>query len=180
MSALGGTALGSAAGVIIGQLIAAGFTKVKESSDKLGNTIITGRSPSGDIIDVAIKNNAIISPQYDVVRVGTSDTKRNDNTPNYFLKNESSVIKRIFALSIIPDATMQSEGLIQINLNETKFFPITAPAQGFLTDTAVFTVPIPDTYGLKILPKKKLEVFIWNPSGNPVNATVAVFIGELP
>lgn len=180
MSALGGTLVGSAAGVIIGQLLAAGFTKIKESSDKLGNTIITGRSATGEIIDVAIKNNAVISPQYDVVRVTSNATTRQDNKPEYTLKNESSVIKRIFALSIIPDATMQTEGLIQISLNGVKFFPITTPVQGFLTDTAVFTVPIPDTYGLKILPKDKLEVFIWNPSGNPVFATIAVFIGELP
>lgn len=180
MSALGGTALGSAAGVIIGLLISQGFSKLKETTDKFGNTIITGVDSTGKIQSVALKNNAMISPQFDVIRVTTSRTTRDDNNPDYILKNDSSVIKRIFALSVIPDSTMQSEGLMQLNLNDVKFFPITSPTQGFLTDTGVFTVPIPPTYGMKILPKDKLEVFIWNPSGNPVSATVAVFIGELP
>ncbi len=180
MSLFAGSLAGSAAGIILGQLLAQGFTKLKTETDKLGNTIITGTDTSGQIQKVQLKNNAMISPQFDVVRLSTSNTERDDNNPQYELKNDSSVIKRIFALSIVPDSTMQTEGLIQLQLNGVRFFPITAPIQGFLTDTAVFTVPIPDTYGMKILPKDKLEVFIWNPTGNPIAATVAVFIGELP
>jgi len=172
----------AAFGAIAGILVSAGFSKLKETLDKKsGDTILSATSPTGEILNVQLKNNAVISPQFDLVRIGTSQTKKaDDNAPDYELKNESSIIKRIFALSIIPDATFKTEGLIQIQLNGTKFFPISSQLQGDLTDISAINIPIPDTYGLKILPKDKLKVFIWNPSGNPINASVAVFIGDLP
>ncbi|MBA7492245.1 hypothetical protein ES702_02794 [subsurface metagenome] len=169
-------------GAIVALLATNGFTKIQEKIDnKNGNTILSATSPEGKSFDVQIKNNAIISPQFDLVRITTSETvKQDDNSPIYELKNESSVIKRIFSLSIVPDATFQTEGLIAITLNGVTFFPITNQIQGDYTDISAINIPIPDTYGLKILPKDKLKVFIWNPSGNPISASVAVFIGELP
>ena len=59
-------------------------------------------------------------------------------------------------------------------------FPITQLTAGAFQDVDAINIPIPDTYGLKILPKNELKVFIWSATGALVNATIAVFIGELP
>lgn len=169
-------------GALAAILVTEGFKNIRDTlNKKTGDRILSATSPNGEILNVQLKNNAVISPQFDFVRIGTSAiTRSNADNPNYELKNESSLIKRIFALSIIPDATFKTEGLIEIHLNGVKFFPITSSSQADFTDISAINIPIPDTYGLKILPKDKLKVFIWNPTGNPINASVAVFIGELP
>ena len=169
-------------GALVALLITQGFTNIKEVfAEKTGDKILESTSPTGQILKVQLKNDAVISPQFDLVRITTSQTiKSNDENPNYELKNESSAIKRIFSLSIIPDSTMQTEGFVVVKLNGVQFFPITSGVAGNFTDISAINIPIPDTYGLKILPKDKLKVFIWNPSGNPINVSVAVFIGELP
>lgn len=169
-------------GAIVAILATQGFTKFAEAIDpKSGDKILTATSKTGEVLNVQLKNDAVISPQFDLVRITTSQTTKSaDEKPNYELKNESSVIKRIFSLSIIPDSTLQTEGFVVVKLNGVQFFPITSGVAGNFTDISAINIPIPDTYGLKILPKDKLKVFIWNPTGNPIKATVAVFIGELP
>lgn len=173
---------GGAIGAIIAIFLTKGFTGIKETvNPKTGNTIITALSPTDQKpVSVELKNNAIVSPQFDFVRVTTSQTLKNSASPIYKLNNESGNIKRIFTIAIVPDATFQTEALMEIHLNGVKFFPITDQVQGQFSDVSAINVPIPDTYGLKILPKDKLEFFVWNPSGNPVTASIAVFIGELP
>ena len=111
----------------------------------------------------------------------SSDTTfPNDNSPNFEFKNQSGVIKRIFALTLIPDASFQAGGIVKITLNEAPLYPITNLQAGDFQDVSALNIPIPDTYGLKILPKEKLKVFIADPTGGTVALTVAVFIGELP
>ena len=168
-------------GAVVALLISGGFTKIKQSQTTEGDTILSATRSDGESVDVQLKNNAIISPQFDFVRITASQTEASDeNTPNYELKNESSVIKRIFALSVVPDPTFKAEGFIKILLNDTQMFPITNLTAGAFQDVDAINIPIPDTYGLKILPKRKLKVFIWSATGAVVNATIAVFIGELP
>jgi len=171
---------GAAAGGIVAFLITNGFKKVKEETDKLGNTIISGVRDGETPIKITLKNNAVLSPQFDLVQVSTNQLVKNVDQPLYFFKNESSLIKRIYSFSMIPDATFQNEGFVEVHLNGVKFFPISDPVQAQYLDTAAINIPIPESFGLKILPKDKLEVFVWNPSGNVVSLTVAVFIGEMP
>jgi len=173
--------LAGGVGALIALLLSQGFTKVEAFAQPSGDTNIIGFDSQGAPFKVQIKNNAIISPQFDFVRIGTTDTVfPNENTPNYELKNESGVIKRIFSLTIIPDASFQAGGILKITLNEAPLFPITNQVAGVFQDTSALNIPIPDMYGLKILPKEKLKIFIADPSGALVNCTVAVFIGELP
>ncbi len=177
MSAIVAGGVGALIGILIGQ----GFTKVQAFADKNGDQIVTGLDPQGAPFKVQIKNNAVISPQFDQVRITSSQTQfSNSNQPNYELKNESGVIKRIFAVTFIPDATFQASGVLRITLNEAPLFPITPMVDGDFQDVSALNIPIPDTYGLKILPKEKFKVFIASPSGALVGGTVAVFIGELP
>jgi len=174
--------LSAGVGAVIALLLSNGFKDVQQKIDsKTGDTILRATRADGTVQNVQLKNNAVISPQYDYVRIQASqDTQSNSNSPQYELKNFSSVIKRIFSISIVPDATFKSEGFLAITLNGAPFFPITNLSAGDFQDVDSITIPIPDTYGLKILPKDKLKVFIWSATGALVSCTVAVFIGELP
>jgi len=168
-------------GAIIALLLSNGFTSLKAFADSNGDTTITGLDKNGKPINVSIKNNAIISPQFDQVRLtSSSKTFPNDNSPNFEFKNNSGVIKRIFALTLIPDANFQAQGIVKITLNEAPLFPITNLNAGDFQDVSALNIPIPDTYGLKILPKEKLKIFLADPTGGTVSLTVAVFVGELP
>ena len=176
--------LSAGVGALVALLLANGFTKVQQKIDsKTGDTILAATRPDGTVQNVQLKNNAVISPQYDFKRISapsSQTTKRDDNSPDYELKNESSVIKRIFSISIVPDSSFKADGILSISINETTFFPIGNLAVGDFQDVDSITIPIPDTYGLKILPKEKLKVFIWSPTGQVISCTIAVFIGELP
>jgi len=174
--------LSAGVGALVALLLTGGAKSVTQRFDeKTGDTILGITQKDGSVTNVQLKNNAVISPQYDFVRIqATRDTKSDDNRPQYFLKNTSSVIKRIFSISIVPDATFKNEGFLEISLNGVTFFPITQPIAGNFQDVDSITIPIPDTYGLKILPKRELKVFIWSATGALVNVTLSVFIGELP
>ena len=174
--------IGAGVGALVALLLSQGAKAVSQRIDeRTGDTILGVTQPDGTVTNVQLKNNAVISPQYDFVRISASrDTKSDDNQPQYLLKNTSSVIKRIFSISIVPDATFKNEGFLQISLNGVTFFPITNPVAGNFQDVDSITIPIPDTYGLKILPKDELRVFIWSATGALVNVTLSVFIGELP
>ncbi len=174
--------LSAGVGAVIALLLSNGFKKVEQKLDsRTGDTILSATREDGTVTNVQLKNNAVVSPQYDFVRIQASSNKRaNSNQPNYELKNDSSVIKRIFSISIVPDATFKAEGFLAITLNGAPFFPITNLNAGDFQDVDSITIPIPDTYGLKILPKDKLKIFIWSATGATINATVAIFIGELP
>ena len=168
-------------GALIALLLSQGFTGLKAFADTNGDQRITGFDSNGKPIDVQLKNNAIVSPQFDQVRlISNRLTFPNDNTPDFEFKNSSGVIKRIFALTLIPDASFQAQGIVKITLNEAPLYPITNLQAGDFQDVSALNIPIPDTYGLKILPKEKLKVFIADPTGGTVALTVAVFIGELP
>ena len=162
-----------------------GFTKIREKLDsRTGDTILSATSPDGKPLTVQIKNNAVVSPQFDQVRISipaTQTTFKNSNQPDFELKNESSVIKRIFAITFIPNASMQAGGILKMTLNEAPLFPITDQVAGDLQDVSALNIPIPDTYGLKILPKEKFKLFLADPSGGGgISGTIAIFIGELP
>jgi len=180
MSAIGGAIAGGITAVIL-LLVTNGFSKIQQIGMKNGDTLLKAIDKNGVPISIQIKNNAVISPQFDQVRITTSQVKFPDsNSPNFSLKNNSSVIKRIFALSLVPDPTFQGDGIVKITLNEAPLFPITPLVAGDFQDVSSLNIPIPDTYGLKILPKDELRVFIASPTGSLVGLTIGVFIGELP
>jgi len=181
MSFTGGAIAGGITALIL-LLITNGFTKIQAFAMENGDTRLTAIDKNGKPIDVQLKNNAVISPQFDQVRITTTAKVFPDsNQADFVLKNNSSLIKRIFALSMVPDPTFQSDGIVKITLNEAPLFPITPLVAGDFQDITALNIPIPDTYGLKILPKDELRVFIASPpTGALVGLTVAVFIGELP
>jgi len=177
----GGAIVAGGIGALILLLLSNGFTKVKAFATENGDTRLTAIDPNGKPVNVQLKNNAVITSQFDQVRSPPTNTVfNNSNQPDFELKNFSSVIKRIFAVSLVPDGTFQTDGIVKITLNEAPLFPITPLVVGDFQDVSGLNIPIPDTYGLKILPKESLKVFIASPTGTLVGMTVAIFIGELP
>jgi len=180
LSAVGAGIAGGITALLV-LLLTNGFTKVQAFAMENGDTKITALDSNGKPISVQLKNNAVISPQFDQVRITTTALVFPESSRASFeLKNNSSLIKRIFALSLVPDTAFQAEGIVKITLNEAPLFPITPLIAGDFQDVSALNIPIPDTYGLKILPKDTLRVFIASPNGTLVGLTVAVFIGELP
>jgi hypothetical protein len=157
--------------------VSLGFKKIQAETDKNGVTNIFGIDGDGQTVKVvSIKNPALKSPQYDLVNLTTSATEK-PATANYFIENNASGNKKVFTIGLIPtDATTKAEAVIEIFLNGTRLFPITQPAQAMLSGVTSLNVPIPPSFGLEIRENEKLEVFMWNPSGNAISLTFAVFI----
>lgn len=158
-----------------------GFKKIQEERNADGTISLTGIAPNGDKVTlVQLRNPTLGSPQYDLINLTTSAVKKDPAAPIYSISNDSSIDKRIFTIAFIPvDAVTKSEAVLEIFLNEKRLFPITNGAQGMLSGVTSLNVPIPANYGLAINESKKLEVFLWNPSGNPINVTFAVFIANM-
>lgn len=154
-----------------------GFQKISTDTDKNGVTNIFGIDSDGQTVQiVSIKNPALKSPQYDLVNLTTSDTAK-PATPNYSITNNATGNKKVFTIGIVPtDATTKAEAIMEVFLNGTRLFPITNGAQAMLSGVTSLNIPIPPSFGLEIKESNSLEVFLWNPSGNAVSITFAVFI----
>ena len=157
-------------------LVSLGFDKVRAETQ--GNTTNFFGSKDGKSTQlVSIKNPALKSPQYDLVNLTTSSTTKDENSPAYSVTNNASGSKKVFTIGVVPtDATTKTEAVLEIFLNGTRMFPITEPAQAMLSGVTSLNIPIPPSFGLEIKENDKLEVFLWNPSGNAVSITFAVFI----
>lgn len=171
-----GSVVGGAVAAVVSLLLAQGFQKVEAASDGT----ITGLNQAGKPFKVKLANNAIAGAQYDLVELTASTTEvTKPKTPNYSIQNTQDTDKRVFALGIVPNSTFKSEGIIEIFINKVRVFPITDPSQGFLSAVTSLNIPIPPSFGLKIKPRDKLEVFVWNPSLTAsTSVNFAVFLGD--
>jgi hypothetical protein len=157
-------------------LVSLGFEKVRAES-KGDTTNFFGVKDGQTKQLVQIRNPALKSPQYDLVNLTTSATSKDENAPAYSITNNASGSKKVFTIGVVPtDATTKTEAVLEIILNGTRMFPITEPAQAMLSGVTSLNIPIPPSFGLEIKENDKLEVHLWNPSGNPVSITFAVFI----
>lgn len=174
MSLVGGLA-GGILSAVVALLLAQGFQKVEAASDGT----ITGLNKDGKPFSVRLANPAISGAQYDLVELDTGVLPlTKPKRANYSIENTQDTDKRVFALGLVPDALFKTSGIIEIFINKVRVFPITDPVQGFLSAVTSLNIPIPPNFGLKIKPRGKLEVFVWNPSGASAKINFAVFIGD--
>lgn len=171
--------IGSAAGGFVSFLLGLGFTNIQQRLDPDGNFNFFGTNQNGKPFNVTLKQDALRSPQYDLVEiiVGAGVTKKPD-IPQFSIKNEGSGIKKIFTIGIIPDAAAKSDAVLEVFLNESRVFPISDPTAGMFQNVTSVNIPIPPNFGLKIEESKKLEVFAWTPTGVASVFTFAVFIAN--
>ena len=158
-------------------LLAQGFTELS-SRTAGGITSIFGKDKNGKPFKVSVQNEALVNPQFDIVELDSGVTTKKQRTAQFEIKNTSSTVKKIFAISIIPDAGMKTDGVIEVFLNESRLYPITDPSPGMLKGVSALNIPIPPNFGLRIDESKKLEVFVWTPNAVAVQTTFAVFIAN--
>ena len=130
-------------------------------------------------IKVQIDNKTIVGPQYHLLELDTLTEIKKPRIPQFKIQNPQDADRRIFGLSFTPDAVFSSEGIINIFLNRVRMLPVEDRSQGMLSSVTALNVPIPANFGLKILPRQSLEVFIWNPSGNSAKINFSCFVGDL-
>ena len=128
---------------------------------------------------IQIDNKTIIGPQYHLLELDTATDIKKPRVPQFVIENPQDADRRIFGLSFTPDTVFSSEGIINIFLNNVRMLPVEDRSQGMLSSITALNVPIPANFGLKILPRRKLEVFIWNPDGNSAKINFSCFIGDL-
>lgn len=166
-------------GALLGFLLAQGFTKLASATEG-GFTLITGRDSNGKPFEVKFANEALVNPQYDLVKLTAkaAQTKKPDKA-QFTIKNEASGDKRVYTLGVVPDSIFKADGVMEIILNGVRLFPITSPAQGMFENVSSLNIPIPANFGLKIKESDKLEVFIWNPSAAIATINFSIFIANI-
>jgi len=166
-------------GAFLGFLLAQGFTNLKAFAEG-GFSILTGKDANGKPFRVAIANETLGNPQYDLVELQALATDlKKPTTPQFSIKNDASGDKRIYTIGIVPDATFKTDGVMAIILNGVRLFPITSPSQGMFKNVSSLNIPIPANYGLRIKESEKLEVFIWNPSAALATVNFSIFIANI-
>ena len=74
-------------GAVVALLVGQGLTNIRQSTTKEGDTLLSGTRADGTPVSVQLKNNAIVSPQFDFVRINASQTEASDeNNPTFELK----------------------------------------------------------------------------------------------
>jgi len=132
-----------------------------------------------DNFKVQIDNRTILGPQYHLLELDTTTNTKKPRIPQFKIQNPQDADRRIFGLSFTPDSLFSGEGIINIFLNRVRMLPVEDRSQGMLSSITALNVPIPPNFGLKILPRQSLEVFIWNPSGNSAKINFSCFVGDI-
>jgi len=128
---------------------------------------------------VVFSNKTLVSAQYLLRELDTSTRTKKSNKPQFEFQNLKVTDKRIFGISMTPDRTFSEEGIIEILVNEVRLLPNQQSQQGAFSSITALNIPIPPNYGLRLDPDKKLEVFVWNPSGNSAKINFACFLGDI-
>jgi len=167
-------------GAIISKFVEKGITAISANSNEKGELVFTGRiNGKGEPIVVATVPDfaTIKSPRFYIkrIQVAATQTTKPDEA-DYKQNNPFQKNVKIYSVGIVPNSTFQTEGRIQINVNNVAFMPETDAAA--FTDLLDLNIPIPTSKGLELERSKPVEVFAWNPSGNQAFVTVAFLIGE--
>lgn len=128
---------------------------------------------------VIFSNKTLVSAQYLLRELDTETRTKKSKKPQFEFKNPKRTDKRIFGISMTPDARFSKEGIIEIFLNEVRLLPNEQSQQGAFSNITALNIPIPPNYGLRLDPDKKIEVFVWNPSGKSAKINFSCFVGDI-
>ena len=104
-----------------------------------------------------------------VDRASTSDTSPQDDA-DITIENPLDSDNRITAITIIPDDTCKTNGLLKLKIEDVTVTEISTA--GDLTDLSNLPLAIPNE-GWKIKAREKIKLFLWASSGT-VAATLVV------
>jgi len=117
---------------------------------------------------------SIKSGEFLFERVTTSATKKPAKPQIKLLNPFDDPSAKMMSLGLIPDATFQTNGIIEIHINRRKLLGPTKAAD--FTDISDINLPIPDIAGLLFEPGESIEVFVWASSGT-VGIAIGAFVG---
>lgn len=104
-----------------------------------------------------------------VDRVSTNNTSIQDDA-DIEIENPLDAENRITSITIIPDGTMKTDGLLKLQIEDVTVLSIDTAAD--LTDLNNLPLSIPNE-GWEIKPREKIKLFLWTSSGT-VSATIIV------
>ena len=159
---------------ILTGLATAGFINLTTKKNKDGSTTIFNESgqPILTVPQVTFASELpLISVKATLKRV-SGITATSKSIANIKLVNNTRN-NRLFHISVIPDATMKTEGTALVLVGGSSVLNID---EASLTDTDAISVPIPNE-GLALNQNTTIEFFVWNRLGNPVALTALVLTG---
>ena len=163
---------------ILTGLATAGFINLTTKTDTRGNTTIFNESgqPIFTIPQQTISSEIpLTSIKATFKRVsGITDTSKPAN-PNIRLVNNIKN-NRLYHVSIVPDATMKTDGVLEIEVNGSGLLKVDV---GSLTDTDALNIPIPNE-GLSLNQNTTIDFFVHTPSGGAVALTALTLTGVKP
>jgi len=129
---------------------------------------------------VQLDNLTLESPQYFIETLDTLNLTKKTKKAQFEIKNIKGRDTRVFGISLVPDSTFRRLGFIEVWLNEVRLLPANpTKAIGKLSNIDSLNVPIPQNFGLKILPDKKLEFFVYSFVGVTSKLNVTAFTGDI-
>lgn len=123
------------------------------------------------------KVRVVLNPKsYSYTELGRATTTNISKQNDADLEFENPLDKEIVVktVSIVPDSSFKTKGMMLIKVNGTTIFKNKAVAD--FTDVSESIVEILE--GKTIDAKEKLEVFIWSPDATSVSLTSQVTFGE--
>lgn len=93
------------------------------------------------------------------------------NTPQIQFTNPLDDKNRITAITIIPDDSFKTKGLLRLNIGEVTVLQI--DTAGYLTDLNNLPLTIPNE-GWQLRSEDKIELYIWTSDGTASAATLIV------
>ena len=124
---------------------------------------------SKDIQSVKVVTIPFKSGKSIVKRATSTNTSKQDK-PDIEITNPLKNDNRIIAITIIPDGTMKTNGLLKLQIEDVTVLEI--ETAGDLTDLNNLPLSIPNE-GWAIKPQEKVKLFLWASSGT-VAATLIV------
>ncbi len=171
MSLIAETTIGS----VIGMLIREGATKIQAKTSKDKKSIEIGfnakSSENRETITIPVSKKADDFSLTEIGRVSSTNLGRPE-TPDLEFDNPRKIDSTITAISIIPDTTFQTEGMVIITVNKVPVFKNKAVADFTDVADALDTV----LRGKKIRASDKVRVFIWNGTGTANAVALTVFV----
>ncbi len=174
MSLLATSTIGSVIGMLLGQ----GATKIQAIANKKKNELEISFNPikseKRETITIPLSKNADDFSYTELGRVSSTNQERQD-TPDLEFENPRKIDSTVTSISIIPDATFSTEGMLIITINKVKVFSNKAVADFTDVNDALDKI----LRGKKIRASEKVRVFIWNgTASNAVALTVMVTFAE--
>lgn len=104
----------------------------------------------------------------------TATKQADDVKPDFVYKSQDTDVS-LSKISLVPDASFQTHGMICIKVNKTILLPPTSV--GDFTDLVAFTLPMKEE-GIKLRRGEQLEFWVWTDDGTASAITITANVSK--